>query len=87
MTTESVVTAQLRTARLEEVAAGTVLRCPFCQCQLGHHDSKGGRGIVLRNRYVRVVPEERRILLACVECREELGFVAGRLVVEKRVAR
>ncbi|HVO25041.1 MAG TPA: hypothetical protein VMW56_15570 [Candidatus Margulisiibacteriota bacterium] len=86
MTQESVATAQLRTARFQEVAAGTVLRCPSCQCELGHHDRKGGYGIVLRNRYVRVVPEERRILLACVECREEIEFVAGRLVVEKRVA-
>jgi hypothetical protein len=84
MNAESVATAQLRTARVEEVAGGTVLRCPSCQCELGHYDRKGGRGIVLRNRYLRVVPETRRILLACAECREEVEFVAGRLVREKR---
>ena len=62
------------------------LSCSCCQTAIAHRDRKGGLGYILRNRYVRVLPEARRILLACPECREEIEFPTGRLVVEKRAA-
>ena len=60
------------------------LSCPHCQCELGHHDRKGGLGLIVLNRYLRVVPETRRILLACKGCGHEMEFGASRLVVEER---
>ena len=62
-----------------------MLRCPFCQCQLGHHDRKGGRGFILRSLYLRVVPETRQIMVVCLGCHQEIPL--GKLVVQECVAR
>lgn len=63
-----------------------MLRCPHCRCEIGHQDRKGGPGFILLNRYLRVVPERRQILVACPDCRQEMEFRAGHLVVEERLA-
>ena len=55
-----------------------VLRCPFCKREIAHQDRKGGLGFILRNRYVRVVPETRQIMVACPGCSQEI--LPGQLV-------
>ena len=56
MSPKSVATAQLRTGRVSRKWPPELFfDVRHCQCKLGHRDRKGGCGIVIRNRYVRVV--------------------------------
>lgn len=60
------------------------MQCPACQSQVAAPHRDGHAGVVIRNRYLRVMPDGK-ILIACPKCGSELELPkAGRLVLHRR---
>lgn len=60
----------------------SVLRCPHCKREIGHQDRNGGPGVIVLNRYLRILPDGEQFLVACRKCGSE---VAPRHLIEKLI--